>query len=240
MKAVSVEHLVVGFQRGGDRHIAVKGVDFEVAAGETFGLVGPSGCGKTTVLRALAGLNTSWSGSIRLLNTELQPGRKISGALRDHIQIVFQDPYSSLHPGHRISRTLGEPLAIRGERDIDRRVLKALDDVGLSAEIAGRYPHQLSGGQRQRVAIARALLLKPSLLLLDEPTSALDISVQAGILNLLNDLKRNSGMTMILVSHDPGVIAHMCDNAVLMKAGRIEHRLDRGRLATSEWVEALA
>lgn len=240
MKAVSVEQLVVEFESDGNRYVAVKGVDFEVTAGETFGLVGPSGCGKTTALRALAGLNTSWNGSIRILGTDLQPGRKIAGALRDQIQMVFQDPYSSLHPRHRVSRTLGEPLAIRGERDIDRRVMGALEDVGLSAEMAGRYPHQLSGGQRQRVAIARALLLKPSLLLLDEPTSALDISVQAGILNLLNDLKRDSGMTMILVSHDPGVIAHMCDNAVLMKAGRIEHRLDRGQLATSEWVGALA
>jgi peptide/nickel transport system ATP-binding protein len=119
-------------------------------------------------------------------------------------------------------------------------VRTALDQVGLPAAAAGRYPHQLSGGQRQRVAIARALLLKPKLLLLDEPTSALDVSVQAEILNLLNDLKASHGMTFVLVSHDPGVVAHMCDRAVLMQAGRIESELDRAALSQGGWVEQLA
>jgi peptide/nickel transport system ATP-binding protein len=240
MNALSVDQLVIGFETSGSRFVAVKGVSFDVAEGETFGLVGPSGCGKTTVLRAIAGLNTHWQGSIRVFGDRLQPGRKITGHLRDNIQMVFQDPYSSLHPRHRIDRTLGQPLAIRGRRDIDRQVIETLARVGLSPAIAGRYPHQLSGGQRQRVAIARALLLKPSLLLLDEPTSALDISVQAEILNLLNDLKRSEGMTLILVSHDPGVIAHMCDRAVMMKSGLIDRPLDRSALVADDWMAALA
>jgi peptide/nickel transport system ATP-binding protein len=148
---------------------------------------------------------------------------------------VFQDPYSSLHPRHHIRRILGEPLALRGVANIEDHVLTALGQVGLDPSIAGRYPHQLSGGQRQRVAITRALLLKPKLLLLDEPTSALDVSVQAEILNLLNDLKSLHGTTFVLVSHDPGVVAHMCDRAVAMRAGRIERELDRSALAAGTW-----
>jgi peptide/nickel transport system ATP-binding protein len=240
MTAVSVDNLVVGFESSGTRFTAVRDVSFSVQAGETFGLVGPSGCGKTTVLRAVAGLNTNWQGAIKVFDTPLQAGQKITGKLRNDIQMVFQDPYSSLHPRHRIARVLGEPLAIRGERNIDRQVIEALAKVGLAPAMAGRYPHQLSGGQRQRVAIARALLLKPSLLLLDEPTSALDISVQAEILNLLNDLKRSQGMTLLLVSHDPGVIAHMCDRAVVMKSGVIDRDLDRASLAAGDWKAALA
>jgi peptide/nickel transport system ATP-binding protein len=206
-----------------------------VEAGQTFGLIGPSGCGKTTVLRAIAGLNTHWEGSIHVFGEALQPGRKITGALRSDIQMVFQDPYSSLHPRHHIRHILCEPLTIRGLANVESEVQAALEQVDLPASVTGRYPHQLSGGQRQRVAIARALLLKPKLLLLDEPTSALDVSVQAGILNLLNDLKQSHGMTFILVSHDPGVVAHMCDNAVTMQAGRIDRSLDRPALATGGW-----
>jgi peptide/nickel transport system ATP-binding protein len=235
MSALIVSDLEITFHSGRAAYAAVRGVSFTVAPGETFGLIGPSGCGKTTVLRAIAGLNTSWQGGIEVFGEPLQAGRKITGPLRDNIQMVFQDPYSSLHPRHRISRILGEPLALRGEREVAARVASALADVGLAAGIAARYPHQLSGGQRQRVAIARALLLKPRLLLLDEPTSALDVSVQAGVLNLLNDLKTRHGMTLVLVSHDPGVVAHMCDRAVFMQAGRIETALDRSALAAGNW-----
>ena len=239
MSALSVTNLSVTFQGRDKGFTAVRDVSFDVGAGETFGLIGPSGCGKTTVLRAIAGLNTNWQGSIAVSGEPLQPGRKITGALRASIQMVFQDPYSSLHPRHRISRILGEPLSLRGERDVEGQVRTALERVGLPAAVAGRYPHQLSGGQRQRVAIARALLLKPKLLLLDEPTSALDVSVQAGILNLLNDLKASEGMTFVLVSHDPGVVAHMCDRAIIMDAGRIARAMDRAQIAAS-WSDAAA
>ncbi|RDJ11235.1 ABC transporter ATP-binding protein [Rhizobium grahamii] len=237
MSALSVSNLSVTFQGRDKGFSAVRDVSFDVGVGETFGLIGPSGCGKTTVLRAVAGLNTNWQGTISVSDEPLQPGRKITGALRSSVQMVFQDPYSSLHPRHRIFRILGEPLSLRGERNVDGEVRTALDRVGLPAAISGRYPHQLSGGQRQRVAIARALLLKPKLLLLDEPTSALDVSVQAGILNLLNDLKSSEGMTFVLVSHDPGVVAHMCDRAVIMDAGRIARVMDREQI-TACWSDA--
>lgn len=234
MSILQVEHLNIAF--GGDRggnapRNVVHDVSFTVEKGETFGLIGPSGCGKTTVLRAIAGLNIHWNGIIRVDGEALTPERKIEGKLRDQIQMVFQDPYSSLHPRHRISRILGEPLKIRGVSDIPERIEKALRDVGLRADIAGRYPHQLSGGQRQRIAIARALILQPKLVLLDEPTSALDVSVQAEILNLLTDLKATHGISFVLVSHDPGVVGHLCDRAATMQAGHIVAVLDRAGLA---------
>ncbi|OBZ94624.1 peptide ABC transporter ATP-binding protein [Pararhizobium polonicum] len=229
--AVSVHQLSISFQSEKTRFSAVRDVSFFVEAGETFGLIGPSGCGKTTVLRAIAGLNTGWTGAIDVFGTALEPGRKITGETRRNIQMVFQAPYSSLHPRHRIARILGEPLKVHGVEGIDAAVRAALDQVGLVAAIAGRYPHQLSGGQRQRVAIARALLLKPKLLLLDEPTSALDVTVQAEILNLLNDLKVSHRITFILVSHDAGVIGHMCDRGVLMSHGQIARELDRAALS---------
>lgn len=234
MSILQVEHLNIAFdgtKNGNSPRNVVDDVSFSVDEGETFGLIGPSGCGKTTVLRAIAGLNTQWSGIIRVGNEALTPGRKIEGRLRDQIQMVFQDPYSSLHPRHRIARILGEPLKIRGARDVAPRIEEALADVGLRADIAARYPHQLSGGQRQRIAIARALILQPKLVLLDEPTSALDVSVQAEILNLLTDLKTSHGISFVLVSHDPGVVGHLCDRAGTMLAGRINAILDRQGLA---------
>ncbi len=232
MNALSVSDLSITFSGSRQAFTAVQSVSFNIASGETFGLIGQSGCGKTTVLRAIAGLNTSWQGAISAFGASLQPGKKIVGGLRDNIQMVFQDPYSSLHPRHTVARILGEPLSLRGRTDIDGQVRTALDQVGLPAAASGRYPHQLSGGQRQRVAIARALLLRPKLLLLDEPTSALDVSVQAGILNLLNDLKVLHAMTFVLVSHDPGVVAHMCDRAAIMEKGSIKQVLDRDGLSS--------
>lgn len=226
-EAVAIDSLDIAFSSGQRRFHAVRDVSLDVRQGETFGLIGPSGCGKTTVLRAIAGLNTAWTGSLRLFGQPIAPRRKITGDLRRRVQIVFQDPYASLHPKHRIGRSLGEPLAVHGSKNIARDVARALEQVGLSPDLAERFPHQLSGGQRQRVAIARALTPKPDLLLLDEPTSALDVSVQAGVLNLLNDLKAERGMTFILVSHDPGVVAHMCDRGVIMAEGKIVDRLDR-------------
>ncbi len=229
--ALDVRALTVSFRQGHRELPVVRGIDFSVIPGETFGLIGPSGCGKSTVLRVIAGLSRGWQGQVMALGTPLQPGRRFGPAIRREIQMVFQDPYGSLHPRHRIGRALAETLAVHGEPCGEAVVAAALDQVGLAADIARRYPHQLSGGQRQRVAIARALMLRPRLLLLDEPTSALDLSVQAEILNLLTDLKARHGMTFILVSHDPGVVAHMCDRAIRMGEGRIAARLGRAELA---------
>jgi len=229
MSAVDVAGLRVQFGRDDSRRAVVRDAAFSIVSGEIFGLVGPSGCGKTTILRVLAGLNLEWTGAIEVLGTALLPHRRIEGALRRDIQMVFQDPYASLHPRHRIGRILGEPLRIRREADVDGKVARVLNEVGLPLELAGRFPHQLSGGQRQRVAIARALLQQPRLLLLDEPTSALDLSVQAGILNLLVELRERHGMTMILVSHDPDVVAHLCDRVVQMERGEIVSEINPQR-----------
>ena len=203
----------------------VHGVSLRVAPGECFGLVGPAGCGKSSLLWVMAGLNPHWQGEMTLAGTAVQPGKPFTGPLRRNVQMVFQDPYASLHPRHRIRRTLAEPLKLLKRDNIDDRINQGFRHVGLDPALADRYPHQLSGGQRQRVAIVRALLLEPKILLLDEPTSALDMSVQAEILNLLNDLKQNDGLTMVLVSHDPDVIDHMCDRAVRMAQGRIAEHL---------------
>jgi peptide/nickel transport system ATP-binding protein len=230
VNAVEVAGLSVRFERDERPISAVRGVSFTVTEGETFGLVGPSGCGKSTVLRVIAGLQREWAGRVNALGIGYRPGRRLTGELRRGVQMVFQDPYASLHPRHTIRRTLEEPLRVNRIPDARSRAAEALAAVGLSPEIARRYPNALSGGQRQRVAIARALLLRPRLLLLDEPTSALDMSVQAEILNLLNDLKRASGMTFILVSNDMDVIAHMCERAAAMRKGEIVEVMGRERL----------
>jgi peptide/nickel transport system ATP-binding protein len=230
MALVNVEQLQVTF---GEK-TAVSAASFAIEPGETFSLIGESGCGKSTILRVLAGLQRQWHGNIQVLGDRLQPGMRFTGALRRNVQMVFQDPWASLHPNHTLSRTLGEPLQIHGETQIAEKVAEALQQVGLTADAGKRYPHQLSGGQRQRVAIARALLLRPQLLLLDEPTSALDMSVQAEILNLLNRLKQQHGMTYLLVSHDADVIAHMSDRAAFMAGGAIERFFDREALNAGE------
>jgi peptide/nickel transport system ATP-binding protein len=223
---VQVQSLCVKFSGNSSRQV-IRSLDLEVRTGEIFGLMGPSGCGKSTLLRVLAGLNRQWTGNVRLLNNEIEPGRRFRGELRRAIQMVFQDPCASLHPLHTVERTLLEPLRVNGVPASRTRVIQALDEVRLAPELAQRYPHELSGGQRQRVAIARALLLRPVLLLLDEPTSALDLSVQAEILNLLNQIKDAHRMTLLVVSHDREVIAHLCDRAAVMGEGRIERLLER-------------
>ncbi|MBF0129800.1 MAG: ABC transporter ATP-binding protein [Alphaproteobacteria bacterium] len=192
-------------------------VSFAVARGEAFGLVGESGSGKSTVLRALCGLVSGWSGSI-VIDGEPQ-GRTRPRSFHAKLQMVFQDPYGSLHPRHTIDATLAEPLLVHRRDRVEERIAQALAAVGLEGKLRYRYPHQLSGGQRQRVAIARALILEPRVLLLDEPTSALDVSVQAEILNLLAGLRRARDLTLILVSHNPAVVAHLCDRLATMNAG---------------------
>ncbi|CAM7947656.1 ABC transporter ATP-binding protein [Klebsiella michiganensis] len=213
---------------------AVSAASFAVDARETFSLIGASGCGKSTILRVLAGLQRDWRGRVELFDKAITPGARFQGELRRNVQTVFQDPYASLHPNHTLWRTLAEPLKIHAIGEIEHRVSTALQEVGLPADAARRYPHQLSGGQRQRVAIARALLLRPKILLLDEPTSALDMSVQAEILNLLNRLKQEHGMTYLLVSHDADVIAHMSDRAAFMAEGVIQRFFDREALVNGE------
>ena len=214
---------------------AVDGISFKLRRGETLGIVGESGCGKSTAGRTILRLHDITDGKVIFKGEDLAKcSKKEMRAKRLQMQMVFQDPYASLHPNHTLWRTLAEPLQIHGIRDVAPRVTTALEQVGLAADAARRYPHQLSGGQRQRVAIARALLLRPQILLLDEPTSALDMSVQAEILNLLNRLKQEHGMTYLLVSHDADVIAHMSDRAAFMAEGVIQRFFDRDALVNGE------
>jgi peptide/nickel transport system ATP-binding protein len=210
---ITVEDLHIRF--GG--FVAVKGISFAVGRGQSFGIVGESGSGKSSVLRALAGLIRDWRGRLLLEDAPLTPLRPRSFFRR--VQMVFQDPYGSLHPRQTIDRQLAEPLIVHGIGGIDARIPRALEEVALPANLRFRYPHQLSGGQRQRVAIARALIAGPEVLLLDEPTSALDVSVQAEILNLLADLQAARGLTYILVSHNLAVVAHLCPRIGVMQEG---------------------
>jgi peptide/nickel transport system ATP-binding protein len=219
MALIEVSELSVSFGEEQRAIRAVDGVSFEVEAGEVYGLVGESGCGKSTILRALSGLNPDWQGTMRVAGEGL--GKVRSKAQHRRMQMVFQDPYASLHPRHTVDTLLREPIAIQGLDDANGRIVRALEQVGLGRAFRFRYPHQLSGGQRQRVAIARSLILEPEVLLLDEPTSALDVSIQAEILNLLGDLRRERRLTYILVSHDLAVIAHMCDRLGVMRAGKL-------------------
>ena len=222
---LSVRNLKVVYTNGRKQLTAVNGVSFDVLGGETFGLIGASGCGKSTVLLTLAGLLEPWAGQLALGAASRLDGQPASDAYRQQMQMVFQDPYASLHPRHTVDRTLSEPLRLHGCDDVQARVLEVLEQVGLDRRFRFRYPHQLSGGQRQRVAIARALLRHPKLVLLDEPTSALDASVQAEILNLLQDLQRQLGTSYLLVSHDLGVVSHMCDRVAVMQQGGIVETL---------------
>lgn len=215
MTAISLKDVSIAY--GGN--IVVHDASFEVAPGESFALVGESGSGKSTVLRSITGLAPEWTGEIALLGKPR--GRTIDRAFAAECQMVFQDPYGSLHPRQTVDATLSEPLAIHGIKGADRRVPEMMAACGLDPKFRFRLPHQLSGGQRQRVAIARALMLEPKVLLLDEPTSALDVSVQAEILNLLKRLRREQGLTYILVTHDLPVVSFLCDRMAVMKAGRI-------------------
>ena len=217
-----------------DGFIAVADTSIRVEAGESFGIVGESGSGKSTVLRAICGLAPRQAGTVQLIGPagkeQPKPGSK---DFRRLVQMVFQDPYGSLHPRQTVDRILAEPLAIHNMGDAETRIERALDEVGLGAGFRFRYPHQLSGGQRQRIAIARALILEPQILLLDEPTSALDASVQAEVLNLLEDLRRKRGLTFIMVSHDLAVVTHMCERLMVMQRGQTVELLSGADLAAS-------
>ena len=233
---LSVSDLDIWFGQEPDRKTVVHGAAFDVGPGESFGLVGESGSGKSTILRAIAGLIPGWSGRIAVDGRD-QRGNRRDRAFFRTVQMVFQDPYASLHPRHSVDAVLAETLRLQGMDRIDQRIVRLLDDVGLGRGFRFRYTHQLSGGQRQRVAIARALAAEPRLLLLDEPTSALDVSVQAEILNLLADLRQEHGLTYLMVSHDLAVIAHMCDRLAVMQQGRIVEILPADRLRAGKGAE---
>ncbi|MGS0753608.1 ABC transporter ATP-binding protein [Roseateles sp. GG27B] len=212
---------------------ALHDLSFTLAPGESFGLVGESGSGKSTVLRAICGLAPLAAGSVRLNGGEDLPAPG-SKDFRRRVQMVFQDPYGSLHPRQTVDRMLAEPLLIHGVGNEQARIAAVLDAVGLGSSFRFRYPHQLSGGQRQRVAIARALMLEPSLLLLDEPTSALDASVQAEVLNLLETLRRERGLSFLMVSHDLAVVTHLCERLMVMQSGREVETLTSPVLAAGQ------
>ncbi|MFS7361977.1 ABC transporter ATP-binding protein [Rahnella inusitata] len=225
---INVRNLNLTFGEGAKTTQVLTDVNIAVREGEIFGLVGESGSGKTTVLKCLAGLFTHWKGELEIDGQQLE--HKIGRDRCRLVQMVFQDPYGSLHPRHTIGDILEEPLQIHRIDQRDRRINSILEKVGLNRGFRSRYPHQLSGGQRQRVAIARALILKPRVLLLDEPTSALDVSVQAEILNLLFDLQKEEGLTYLMVTHDLGVIAHLCQRVAVMKFGKILETLETDAL----------
>jgi peptide/nickel transport system ATP-binding protein len=231
---IRVEGLSVVFGHGRHAFQAVRDVSFEAARGQSFGLVGESGSGKTTVLRALGGLldRVAQVDGIMSIAGEVLRGRR-SRAFRRRVQMVFQDPYGSLHPRHTVDAILSEPARVHRLDRIKHRVVRALEEVGLDASFRFRYPHQISGGQRQRVSVARALIIEPDIVLLDEPTSALDVSVQAEVLNLLMRLKREHGLTYVLVSHNLAVVAHMCESLAVMKDGAVVETMKVEQLRSS-------
>ncbi len=220
---------------------ALDGVDLEIESGKTFGIVGESGCGKTTLMRTLLRLVEPTSGSV-FLSEEIIGTNVVSNKLeeltseelrkfRREIGVVFQDPMGALNPRMIIKDIVSEPLVIHGKTEnIRGRVIELLNNVGLGEEHLYRYPHEFSGGQRQRIVIARALALDPKILVLDEPTSALDVSVQAQILNLLNDLQKKYDLTYIFISHDLSVIEYMCDRLAVMYLGKVVEEADTEEL----------
>jgi len=228
MNALELKDLDISY---GDTRV-VHGVNLAIAEGESFALVGESGSGKSTILRAIAGLAPEWDGAISVLGQPRSKG--VDRGVSRQVQMVFQDPYGSLHPRKSVDAALSEPLAIHGIGDRDARVEHMLAAVGLDKRFRFRFPHQLSGGQRQRVAIARALMLEPKVLLLDEPTSALDVSVQAEILNLLKRLRREQGLTYLLVTHNLPVVSFLCDRLAVMRHGRIVEVADVARLKAGQ------
>jgi oligopeptide transport system ATP-binding protein len=224
-----------GFARAPGAVRAVNGVSFTVNQGETFGLVGESGCGKTTLAHCILQLERPTSGRVVFAGRELTSLTEAQlRVIRRKMQVIFQDPYNSLNPRMTVGQILAEPLQVHGivpnRAERHQRVATLLSEVGLPQPLAERYPHELSGGQRQRVGIARALAVQPALIVCDEPVSALDVSIQAQIINLLDDLQERYGLTYLSVAHDLAVVRHISDRVAVMYLGKLVELADWQRL----------
>ena len=234
MPLLSVENLRTSYTSRGHTLHAVDGVSLEVAEHETVGLVGESGCGKSTLGKTIVRLLRPSEGTIRLDGEDIsQLDERSLRSVRRSVQMVFQDPFGSLNPRQRIGTILDTPLKVHGVRDPGerrRRILDIAGKISIPPEALQRYPHEFSGGQRQRIGIARALVLNPRLVVCDEPVSALDLSIQAQILNLLVDLKKDLGLAYLFISHDLSVVRYFADRVLVMYLGRIVESADHATL----------
>ncbi len=238
---LSADRLVVEYRRGRSAMRAVDGVSIRIDAGESVGIVGESGCGKSSLARALVGLETPAGGVVRFEGRDLRELRTAAGwrSFRRAVQIVFQDSLGALNPRRSVGEAIEEVLRVHaserhpGAADRRRRVEALLDRVELATAVRERYPHEISGGQRQRAALARALAVEPRVLIADEPVSALDVAVQAQILRLLDRLRRELGLALLLIAHDLAVVRVLCPRAYVLRAGRVVEEGPTGRMFTA-------